>query len=123
MLARQGDGGMLMCADVGRSWDEECRRVAHVRRRQLPARLVEQAYGHCGACRVQVVLEQLRVQPGEGSLKGPRERSSARVTLALFTKELDDASHHEQGRLMATVPIHNDCTEHNVSPNDDPLDA
>ncbi|KOO22554.1 hypothetical protein Ctob_000072 [Chrysochromulina tobinii] len=99
MLARKGNGGMLMCADVGRGWNEECRRVAHV------------------------VLEQLRVKPGKGSLKGPRERSSARVTLALFTKELDDASHHEQGRLMATVPIHNDCAEHDVSPDDDTLDA
>jgi hypothetical protein len=43
--------------------------------------------------------------------------------MALLAYELDDVIHHEQGCLMATVPIHDDRAEHDLSANHEALDA
>ena len=63
------------------------------------------------------VLAQHRTQPYEGALQGLRDRATVRVVMALLADELDDVVNDEQGRLMACMPVHDDCAEHDISTN------
>ena len=94
-----------------------------MRRRDLSARLVEQAQGRRGAGRVPVVCEQQRVQPGKGALRGLREPVGARVVMALLAEKLDEMIHHEQGCFMASMPVCENCTQYDVSANDEAPDV
>ena len=88
VLGGEGDHGVLARIGLGLRGHEDGGHVAHMPRRQLAARLVEQAHGHHCAGRVLLVCDQHSVQPGESALQGLRERDAVPVAMALLAKHL-----------------------------------